>query len=155
MIHRFVLPAIDTNGNDLVCEQEPDKDARNDEIDAARLLTIYDETEVSAVGIMKDLSITDKTVPGYFNVTVCSTNREPEPDGVVRVYHPPPDDYCSPFDHPGDPSTGPARVLVAVTFEHPVILPMLDRIAPSVTLHAERTGIVEQFRVARCWVCRL
>ena len=82
-----------------------------------------------------------------FNVTVCSSN-EWTP-GQRYIYHPPPDDYCDPTDHPGDPSTGPARVMVAVTFEHPVIIPLLSTITPSVTLHAERTGIVEQFRVAR------
>ena len=145
----FCTLDIDANNNDLVCEHEPEKAYRNDEIDTARLLSIYEEVEESAIGIMKDLSIIEKSQPGYFNITVCSTNKEPEPDGETRVYHPPPDDYCSPFDHPGDPSTGTARVLVAVTFEHPVILPILNRIAPSVTLHSERTGIVEQFRVAR------
>lgn len=140
---------FDANDNDLYCAQEPDNDARDAEIDAARLLSIYDLTEDSAVGISKDLSVSNKDEPRYFNVTVCSTNKEPEPDGVDRVYNPPPDDTCSPFDHPGDPTNGPARVLVAVTFEHPVILPILNKIAPSVTLHSEKTGIVEQFRVAR------
>jgi len=147
----YCTGAIDSNGNGFVCEQEDDDEARKEEIDQARLLSIYDLTERSAVGIMKDLTITDKDTPGYFHVTVCSTNSEEDEDGneIVRVYHPPPDDYCSPFDHPGDPSTGPARVLVAVTFEHPIILPIVNSIAPSVTLHAKRTGIVEQFRVAR------
>lgn len=135
-------PSIDFDLDGLICALEPDKDERNAEIDAARLLSIYERTEHSANGIMKDLSVTDKTQPGYFHVTVCSTN-----DG--RLYHPPPDDYCDPDDHPGDPSEGQARVLVAVTFEHPIILPFVNKIAPSVTLHAERTGIVEQFRVAR------
>jgi len=134
--------AIDANGNGLICALEPDKDARTAEIDAARLLSIYQVTTNSAAGILKDLSVGDKTQKGYFHVTVCSTN-----DG--RVYHPPADDYCDPNDHPGDPSNGPARVLVAVTFNNPVIVPGLNTLYPMITLHAERTGIVEQFRVAR------
>ncbi len=142
---------IDVGEIGSICEQEPDKEYRNDEIDAARLLSIYEATEDSAVGITKDLSVTTYGEPGFFDVTVCSTNNEEDDDGneIIRIYNPPPDEYCSPFDHPGDPSTGPARVIVAVTFEHRVVLPIVDRIAPSVTLHAERTGIVEQFRVAR------
>ena len=133
---------VDFDGDGLICALEDDKDERTAEIDAARLLSIYEVTTNAATGILKDLTVIDRTQPGYFHVTVCSSN-----DG--RVYHPPPNDYCDPNDHPGDPSEGQARVLVAVTFEHPIILPLVNTIAPSVTLHAERTGIVEQFRVAR------
>jgi hypothetical protein len=147
----YCTTAIDFNSNGEICEQETDDEERNDEIDAARLLTIYDQTEDSAIAIMKDLSVTTYGEPGYFDVTVCSTNNEEDSDGneIIRIFHPPPNEYCDPSDHPGDPSAGAARVLVAVTFEHPVILPILNSIAPSVTLHSERTGIVEQFRVAR------
>ncbi len=142
----FCTSDIDFNGNGLICALEPDKDERTREIDAARLLSIYDVTmNNAAAGIMRDLGILDYKTAGYFHVVICSTIDD-------RMYHPldeNQDGYCDPNDHPGDPSTGPARVLVAVTFEHPVIIPMLNVIAPSVTLHAERTGILEQFRIAR------
>ncbi|NIR63037.1 MAG: hypothetical protein GWO10_04440, partial [candidate division Zixibacteria bacterium] len=42
---------IDLNDNGLVCNQEPDKDIRILEIDEARLLSIYEITEASAVAI--------------------------------------------------------------------------------------------------------
>ena len=138
----FCTAAIDSNGNGLVCGAEPDKDARIIEEDAARLLSIYEVTTNSAAGILRDSTVISKTTPGYFHVTVCTSSGG-------HVYHPLPDDYCSPSDHPGDPSHGPARVLVSVTYEHPIILPLIVNFAPSVTLHAERTGILEQFRVAR------
>ena len=142
----FCTAAIDFNGNGLICEQETDKDARSAEIDAARLLSIRSITENSVAGILRDSTITDKNTPGYFHVTICSSN-----DG--RVYNPPPQDECTlggvPSEHPGDPSEGPARVLVAVTFQHPIIVPFISNIASVVPLHSERTGILEQFRVAR------
>ncbi|RME37236.1 MAG: hypothetical protein D6794_07305, partial [Deltaproteobacteria bacterium] len=40
-------------------------------------------------------------------------------------------------------------MLVSVTFQHPVIAPIISSIQPSFTLHAERTGYLENFRVAR------
>ena len=147
---RFCTSAIDYNGNGLICADEPDKDEQNREIDAARLLSIKDRTTASAVTIMRDSSVTTYKEPGYFHVEVCSSNNAP--GGGTYNYNPPNDvrdGYCDPADHPGDPSEGPARVLVAVTFEHPVLLPLVNTIKPSVTLHSERTGILEQFRVAR------
>ncbi len=138
----FCTSAIDSNGNGLVCGAEPDKNARIIEEDRARLLSIYEVTTNAAAGILRDSTVTSKGTPGYFHVTVCTSSGG-------HVYHPLPGDYCEPSDHPGDPSHGPARVLVSVTFEHPIILPLINNIAPSATLHAERTGILEQFRVAR------
>lgn len=137
----FCTPDIDTNGNGLVCGAEPDSDARQIEEDKARLPSIYAVSEGLLVGLLNDKTAA-KGQPGYYKITVCSSR-------PGFLYHPPPDDYCSPQDDPGNPAEGPARVLVAVTYEHPLILPFLRSIVPSVTLHAERTGILEQFRVAR------
>jgi len=146
----FCTPAVDFDGDGQICEDETDTDERNLEIDQARLLSIYDRTTSAAVGIMRgDSSIAYKQ-PRYFKVVVCSSNNAP--GGGTYNYNPPNDTrdgYCDPNDHPGDPSEGPARVLVAVTFEHPVLLPIVNTIKPSITLHSERTGILEQFRVAR------
>ena len=87
----YCTSAIDVNGNGDICEQETDKDVRHDEIDAARLLSIYEQTEISAVGIMKDLSVTTYGEVGFFDVTVCSTNKVKDEDGNdigTRVYKP-------------------------------------------------------------------
>lgn len=137
----FCTPDIDSNGNGLICGAEPDSDARQIEEDRARLPSIYAVSEGLLVGLLNDKTAT-KGQPGYYKITVCSSR-------PGYVYHPLPDDYCSPQDDPGNPAEGPVRVLVAVTYEHPLILPFLRNIVPSVTLHAERTGILEQFRVAR------
>jgi len=49
-----------------------------------------------------------------------------------------------------DDAGGPGdRVKVHVEHEHPLFLPLLSNIWPSVTLSAERDGIVEKFRVSR------
>jgi hypothetical protein len=137
----FCVPEIDANGNGLVCGAEPDADARHTEEDRARLPSIYSVTEGMLVGILNDKTASKGQV-GYYKITVCSSR-----EGFL--YHPLPEDYCDPYDDPGNPEEGPTRVMVAVTYEHPLLLPFLRNIVPSVTLHAERTGILEQFRVAR------
>lgn len=137
----FCTSDIDSNGNGLVCGAEPDSEARQIEEDRARLPSIYAVSEGLLVGLLTDKTAS-KGQAGYYKITVCSSRSG-------YVYHPLPDDYCSPQDDPGNPEEGPTRVLVAVTYEHPLILPFLRNIVPSVTLHAERTGILEQFRVAR------
>jgi hypothetical protein len=120
---------------------------RNDEVDYARLQSIHDVTEGMLVGILQD-STASKDQPGYFKVSVCSSN----PD---FTYLPLPDDYCQGPDgveeeNPGNPEIpGANRVSVYVTYEHPIILPFLNQMIPSVRLHAERTGLLENFRVAR------
>ncbi len=115
--------------------------SKDQEIDDARLKSIKAVVWGVAQGIMRKDSA-GKDEPGYFHVTVCSTR-------PGFVYHPYPEDYCEPHDDAGDPSLGTTRVLVSVTFNHPLILPIISSIAPFVRLHAERTGILEQFRVAK------
>jgi hypothetical protein len=110
------------------------------EVDAARLQSIYDVVNGVAVAILKDSSVS-LGQPGWFKVTVCSTRTIPVSFNYDRNA-----DVCNPHDDAGNPEEGPTRVLVAVTFQHPLILQF---ITPSVRLHAERTGILEQFRVAR------
>lgn len=143
----FCTPGIDANGNGLVCGDEPNAGARHIEEDRARLPSIYAVSRGVAVGLMIDDSVV-KGQKGYFKITVCSSR-------PGFVYHPPPGDFCAPQDDPGNPEEGPTRVLVAVTYEHPLILPFISNIQPSVTLHAERTGILEQFRVARTWLASI
>jgi hypothetical protein len=123
--------------------------SRHAEEDGARLQSIYDLTEHAAAGLLRDPTAIWNE-PGYFHVTVCSSR----PGNVYipmlrRDGGPGNEALCNPADDPGSPDIGLTRVLVGVTYEHPIIMPILSSIAPSLTLHAERTGILEQFRVAR------
>ncbi|GAB4496013.1 MAG: hypothetical protein OHK0052_05040 [Anaerolineales bacterium] len=136
------------NQNGYACSDEPDKLQRVIEEDYARLQSIYDVVNGVAVGILRDDTAPKGTV-GYFHTTVCSFTSAPS-----NVYFPPPDDYCqwpdgTIADDPGNPEEGPTRVLVSVTYEHPVITPLISSIIGKFTLRAERTGILENFRVAR------
>ena len=132
---------IDLNGNGDTCKDESDRSYRNAEEDHARLELIKDVARGLAIGPVIDPSAA-KGMPGYFKVTVCSSR-------PGYLYHPPPSDECTPNEDPGNPELGTMRLLVSVTYEHPLILPFISTIWPSVMLHAERTGILEQFRVAR------
>lgn len=120
---------------------------RNDEVDNARLYSIHDVTEGLLVAILQD-ETAPQGDPGYIKVTVCSSE-------TGYTYMPWPDDYCRgpsgiEEEHPGNPESEMGRrVSVYITYEHPIILPFLSSIMPSVRLHAERTGILENFRVAR------
>ncbi len=120
---------------------------RNEEVDFARLQSIHDVTDGLLVGILQNRTAT-KGNPGYYKISVCSSDPR-------FTYLPLPDDYCQgPFgteqENPGNPEIpGANRVSVYITYEHPLILPFLNQIIPSVRLHAERTGLLENFRVAR------
>ena len=132
----------DTQGHDGPCAGAD----RSEEEDTARVPSIKDVVNGVAVGILKDNSVVLAGQPGYFDVTVCSSRPGFSYDRVA--------DRCvdeDGIDHEdaGNPEEGPTRVLVAVTFQHPMILPFINNIWPSLRLHAERTGILEQFRVAR------
>ncbi len=60
------------------------------------------------------------------------------------------DNYCVPGDDAGDPRReGRCGWMVALTFEHPLIMPLISSIWPHLTLHSDRSGLLEQFRVAR------
>ena len=131
----------DLNGNGLVCNAETDRTSRYAEIDHARLGSIYDVSRNTAIGPLINDAAT-KGQPGFFKVTVCSSM-------AGFSYHQLPDDFCAPHDDAGDPEGGTVRVMVGVTYQHQLIMPFLSSIWPSVTLHAERTGILEQFRTAR------
>jgi hypothetical protein len=126
----------DVDGNGTLCSGA----SENQEIDIARLDSIHEVVNGVAVAILKDGSASEGQ-PGFFQVTVCSSRTGFQYDRVA--------DRCNPTEDPGDPEEGPTRVLVAVTFQHPLILPFLNNLWPSVRLHAERTGILENFRVAR------
>jgi len=124
--------------------------SRRAEEDAARLTTIFETAQESLVGIMRDPTAT-WAQPGYFHISVCSTRAGNVWDPLLRYSdtvtgH---DSRCMPNDDAGSPDQGIARVIVGVTFENPIIMPLLSGFIPSVTLHSERSGILEQYRVAR------
>src|SRR5690554_223051 len=129
----------DIDGDDSACDGANKKK----EEDQARLLSIYDVVDGAAVAIIRDNSATEGQ-PGYFDVSVCSFTG-PSPAFVWDSDT----NTCHPYDYAGDPEEGTTRVLVGVTYEHPLILPIISSWWPSIRLHAERTGILEQFRVAR------
>ncbi|MCK4488994.1 MAG: pilus assembly protein [Anaerolineales bacterium] len=139
-------------------------DKERELIDLARLYSIQDATSGGGAGLWLDpaasgdysqyLSLHDEAQvgqvdqKGFFHVTVCS-NRENQ--FVVDYFN-----YSVPLciDNFGgvlmDDAGGPGdRVKVRVQHQHPLFLPILSNIWPSVSLNAERDGIVERFRVTR------
>jgi hypothetical protein len=139
-------------------------DKERELIDLARLYSIQDATSGGGAGLWLDpaasgdysqyLSLHDEAQigqvdqKGFFQVTVCS-NRDNQ--FLVDYFN-----YSVPLciDNFGgvlmDDAGGPGdRVKVRVQHEHPLFLPILSNIWPSVSLNAERDGIVERFRVSR------
>ena len=85
---------------------------------------------------------------GFYHVTVCS-NRSGQ---YIMDYG----NYAIPLckdvvnNHLMDDAGGPGdRVKVHIEHRHPLFLPILTNIWPSVSLNAERDGIVEKFRTSR------
>lgn len=134
----------DLDGDGNTCRSETDRDTRELEEDDARIPSIEEVARGLAIGPAIDDDAVEGQ-PGFFKVTVCSSR-------APYLYIPSPDSDCMNDDtdeleeDPGGPGD---RVIVAVIYEHRLILPFISNIKPSVTLRAERSGIVEQFRVAR------
>jgi len=121
-------------------------------IDQARLPSIHQYVEDLTRSLAKDPTAGWKQ-PKFFQITVCS-NRDVDGDGVSDfVYHPPSDTsppQCAPTEDAGSLlAARDTRVIVAVTYEFEFILPFVRNVAHTATLHAEREGILERFRVER------
>jgi TadE-like protein len=95
---------------------------------------------------------------GYLDVTTCSNRQSPPTafDSNPYYYNNIVNDqnlYPQPCVTGGnylDDAGGPGdRVRVTITFRHPMIMPLISNIWPSIRLTAYREGIVEQFRTAR------
>jgi hypothetical protein len=142
-------------------------------IDWARLPSIRDAAQSGAAGAALNLNpavsgdylsyllnntlnfLGDPTLRGYFHIMVCS-NRDADgiagsdflrddttnPETCLHMA-PNPDVY---MDDAGDAGN---RVRVTATYTHPMILPFISNLWPTVPLSAWREGIVEQFRVSR------
>ncbi len=161
----------DTDGGDpqdckipdsYTSDDKPDKE--RELIDLARLFSIRDAAVGGGTGLwlrpavagnyeqylgLHDpafVGLPDET--GFYHVTVCS-NRSGQ---YVMDYG----NYAIPLckdlisaqlmDDAGGPGD---RVKVHVEHRHPLFLPILTNIWPSVSLNAERDGIVEKFRTSR------
>ena len=114
------------------------------EEDLARVPSTKDAARAGAVGILRNDTVTDVNLPGFFQVTVCSNN----PGITYTAGDPnlPSASQCAPGEHAGEPGE---TVIVTVDFTHPLITPMISSIWPDLHLRSQRTGIVEQYRTSR------
>ncbi len=139
-------------------------DLERDLIDLARLYSIQDAAVGGGTGLWLRPNVSGNyeqylanhdeafiglpDEEGFYHVTVCS-NRAGQ--YVMDFFN-----YSIPlcFDNANtrlmDDAGGPGdRVKVHIEHEHPLFLPLLSNLWPSVTLTAERDGIVEKFRTSR------
>jgi len=144
-------------------------DLERDLIDLARLYSIQDATIGGGTGLWLRPNVSGNyeqylanhneafiglpDEEGFYHVTICS-NRPNINNNQQYVMDR--DNYSIPlcFDIDNtqlmDDAGGPGnRVKVYVEHEHPLFLPLINYIWPSVTLNAERDGIVEKFRTSR------
>jgi len=163
--------AADTFGGDPIdCLVPPDytgNDGTEKEqalIDTARLYSIQDAATGGGSGLWVDpavsgdytqyISLHDEAQIGQFdekgflNITICS-NRANQYLVDYNNYDVP---LC--VDSFGsflmDDAGGPGdRVKVRVDHRHPLFLPIISSLWPSLTINAERDGIVEKFRTSR------
>jgi hypothetical protein len=105
--------------------------------DYTQYLSLHDEAQIGQAG-----------EKGFLNITICS-NRANQ---YLVDYN----NYAVPLciDSFGlilmDDAGGPGdRVKVRVDHRHPLFLPILSSLWPSIALNAERDGIVEKFRTSR------
>ena len=163
--------AADTDGGDPQDCKIPDSytnadkaDKERELIDMARLFSIQDAAigggtglwlrpNVSGnyeqyLGLHNEAFIGLPGETGFYHVTICS-NRSAQFGMDYGNYAIP---LCKDVivDQLMDDAGGPGdRVKVHVEHRHPLFLPILTNIWPSVTLNAERDGIVEKFRTSR------
>ena len=132
--------------------------------DLARLYSIQDAAEGGGTGLWFEETVSgdysqylsshdpgfigDVDEKGFINVTVCSNRNN---QYLVDYFN-----YDVPlcWDNLGsylmDDAGGPGdRVKVRVDHTHPLLLPILSNIWPTIRINAERDGIVEKFRTSR------
>ncbi len=132
--------------------------------DLARLYSIQDAAEGGGTGLWFEpavsgdysqyLSMHDPTFigqadqRGFINVTVCSNRNNQYVVDYFNYDVPLCYDSLGPFlmDDAGGPGD---RVKVRVDHTHPLLLPIISNIWPTVHINAERDGIVEKFRTSR------
>ena len=139
-------------------------DLERDLIDLARLYSIQDATLGGGTGLWLRPNVSGNyeqylanhdeafiglpDEKGFYHITICSNRGQYSMDS----------NYSIPLCKDLNPSVfwlmddagGPGdRVKVRVVHQHPLFLPLLSNLWPSVTLTAERDGIVEKFRASR------
>ena len=141
------------------------KTKERDLIDLARLFSIQDAAAGGGSGLWVDPSVAGDyelflqshdpadigsvDTEGYFHVTVCS-NRNNNQFQVDYNNHAIPLCLDNLNSELMDDAGGPGdRVKVHIEHQHPLFLPMLTNIWPTISLNAERDGIVEKFRTSR------
>ncbi len=161
----------DTDGGDPQDCQIPDSytgadkaDKERELIDMARLFSIRDVAVGGGTGLWLRPSVSgnyeqylglhnaafiglpDET--GFYHITVCSNRSGQYAMDYGNYAIPLCKDVASGvlMDDAGGPGD---RVKVHVEHRHPLFLPLLSNIWPSVSLNAERDGIVEKFRTSR------
>ena len=156
------------NGGDGGADGGCDGDNRNQEIDYARLQSIYDVSFGSTLALFDDPSIfptflgdmSHFTEIGFLKITVCSTRDINNDDIPDYFFHPSAmggktlEDYSrcqvkttsALIEDAGGPND---RVLVSVDFNHPLLTPYIKTDWNLYHLTAYREGIVERFRVSR------
>jgi len=133
-------------------------------IDIARLYSIQDAAMGGGSGLWLDPAVSgdytqyitlhdaaqigDSTEKGFLNITICS-NRANQ---YLVDYNNYPVPLC--IDSLGsilmDDAGGPGdRVKIRVDHRHPLFLPLISNLWPSLAINAERDGIVEKFRTSR------
>ena len=151
----------------LVPDDYPGLDSNEKErelIDLARLFSIQDAAVGGGAGLWLEPAVTGNyeqyldhhdvayigqaTTKGYIHVTTCSNrgnqfavdyNNYVIPLCVDNLNSQLMDDAGGPGD----------RVKVHIEHQHPLFLPLLSNLWPSLNLNAERDGIVEKFRTSR------
>ena len=130
----------------------------------ARLFSIQDAAEGGGSGVWVDpavagdyeqyllthnpASIGQPSEKGYFHVTICSNRSNQFSVDYNNHAIPLCMDILSSqlMDDAGGPGD---RVKVHVEHRHPLFLPLLSNLWPTVSINAERDGIVEKFRTSR------
>jgi len=133
-------------------------DGETDEVDAARIPTIEDETRRIIVGLhyrYNEPGVTEAD-DEYLNVTVCSDHEESDAAPPIAFTFTPPQlggsqyAQCDASEHPGEPGD---RVFVATDYNFRfIVLPIFGIEPAAIHLAAYREGVVEQFRVSRLLV---
>ncbi len=165
--------AADTDGGDpqdcLIPDSYTNADKTDKErelIDLARLFSIQDAATGGGTGLWIEPAVVGdyeqylsshdlafigmENEKGYFHVTICSNRGGDYAMDYNNFVIP----LCleDPFVVPilMDDAGGPGdRVKVHVEHQHPMFLPLISNIWPSVALNADRDGIVEKFRTSR------
>jgi len=139
-------------------------DLERDLIDLARLYSIQDATVGGGTGLWLRPNVSGNyeqflanhneafiglpAEQGFYHVTICSNRSNQFAMDYGNYAIPLCKDLIAAqlMDDAGGPGD---RVKVRVEHEHPLFLPLLTNLWPSVTLSAERDGIVEKFRASR------